>query len=89
MERREIRGQASPHAPAFRFAPCGLRRATINLAARRNPYAGREQNVEGVRKLVTRKYRCLVCYTVDEATEEVVIASIQHPARARNYAADD
>ena len=38
-----------------------------------------------MRKLVTRKYPYLVYYTVDEAAEEVIILTIQHPAREREY----
>jgi hypothetical protein len=37
------------------------------------------------RKLVTRRYPYLVYYTVDVAREEVVILTIQHPAREREY----
>jgi toxin ParE1/3/4 len=40
---------------------------------------------QGVRKLVTRKYPYLVYYTVDEAAEEIVILTIQHPAREREH----
>jgi plasmid stabilization system protein ParE len=49
------------------------------------PALGRRQNVEGVRKLVTGKYRYLVYYTTDEAAEEIVILTIQHPTRSREY----
>ena len=49
------------------------------------PRLGRAQTVEGVRKLVTRKYPYLVYYTVDEAAEEIVILTIQHSARAREH----
>ena len=49
------------------------------------PRLGRAQTVEGVRKLVTRKYPYLVYYTIDEAAEEIVILTIQHPARAREH----
>ena len=49
------------------------------------PAIGRPQNVEGVRKLVTPKYRYLVYYTIDEGSEDVVILTIQHPARSREY----
>jgi len=49
------------------------------------PRLGRAQTVEGVRKLVTRKYPYLVYYTVDEAAEEIVILAIQHPAREREH----
>ncbi|MDD1528739.1 type II toxin-antitoxin system RelE/ParE family toxin [Bradyrhizobium sp. WBOS7] len=51
----------------------------------RFPHLGRQQNVEGVRKVVTRRYPYLVYYTVDEAAGEVVILTIQHPARQREY----
>jgi toxin ParE1/3/4 len=49
------------------------------------PAIGRPQNVEGVRKLVTPKYRHLVYYMIDEEAEEVVVLTIQHPARSRVY----
>ena len=49
------------------------------------PAIGRPQNVEGVRKLVTPKYRYLVYYMIDEGAEEVVILTIKHPARGREY----
>jgi toxin ParE1/3/4 len=49
------------------------------------PQVGRAQSVEGVRKLVTRKYSYLVYYTVDEADEEIVVLTIQHPAREREH----
>ena len=49
------------------------------------PQVGRAQAVEGVRKLVTRKYPYLVYYRVDEAAEEIIILTIQHPAREREH----
>jgi toxin ParE1/3/4 len=49
------------------------------------PAIGRPQNVEGVRKLVTPKYRYLVYYMIDEGAAEIVILTIQHPARSREY----
>ena len=49
------------------------------------PAIGRRQNVEGVRKLVTRRYRYLIYYTIDQPAEEVVILTIQHSARRRAY----
>jgi toxin ParE1/3/4 len=49
------------------------------------PAIGRPQNVDGVRKLVTPRYRYLVYYTIDEGAEEIVILTIQHPARSRGY----
>jgi toxin ParE1/3/4 len=49
------------------------------------PQLGRAQTVEGVRKLVTRKYPYLVYYTVDETGEEIIILTIQHPARERKH----
>jgi toxin ParE1/3/4 len=49
------------------------------------PAIGRQQNAEGVYKLVTPKYRYLVYYIIDEEAEEIVILTIQHPARSRDY----
>ena len=49
------------------------------------PYAGRPQTTEGVRKLVTRKYSYLVYYTVDEATAEIVVLNVKHPARKAEH----
>ena len=47
------------------------------------PAIGRRQDVEGVRKLVTPKYRYLVYYMIEEGAEEIMILTIQHPARNR------
>jgi len=49
------------------------------------PHVGRQQAIEGLRKLVTRRYPYLVYYLVDEAAEEIVIITIQHPAREREH----
>ena len=51
----------------------------------RFPMAGRAQRVEGVRKIVTRRYAYIVYYRVDEIAQEIVVAAIQHPSRARPY----
>ena len=50
------------------------------------PQAGRGQDAEGVRKIVTKRYSYLIYYTVDLATEEIIILSVKHPARDREYA---
>jgi addiction module RelE/StbE family toxin len=49
------------------------------------PHVGRRQKVEGVRKLVTRKFAYLVYYTVDDAAEEIVILNVKHPAQRREH----
>jgi toxin ParE1/3/4 len=49
------------------------------------PEIGRRQTVAGVRKLVTRKYPYLVYYTVNEPADEIIVLTIQHPARERSY----
>ncbi|HXX04649.1 MAG TPA: type II toxin-antitoxin system RelE/ParE family toxin [Xanthobacteraceae bacterium] len=49
------------------------------------PHAGRLQQTEGVRKLVTRKYAYLIYYTVDHAAEEIVVLSVKHSARRRDH----
>jgi hypothetical protein len=36
-------------------------------------------------KLATPKYRYLVYYKIDEGAEEIVILTIQHPTRRREY----
>jgi toxin ParE1/3/4 len=47
------------------------------------PHIGRQQTVESVHKLVTRRYPYLVYYKTDDEVEEIVILAIQHPARDR------
>ena len=49
------------------------------------PELGSRQTIEGVRKLITRKYSYLVYYTLDRPADEIVIITIQHPAREREY----
>ena len=49
------------------------------------PKAGRRQNAEGVRRLVTRKYPYLIYYRVDEVADEIVVITIQHAAREREF----
>jgi addiction module RelE/StbE family toxin len=49
------------------------------------PEAGRRQKVEGVRKLVTRKYPYLVYYSFDRTADEIVILTIQHHSREREH----
>jgi toxin ParE1/3/4 len=51
----------------------------------RFPRAGRAQTVEGVRKIVTRRYAYIIYYSVDDAAREIIIDTIQHPSRARAY----
>jgi toxin ParE1/3/4 len=75
-----LRTRSPSAALAVRAA---ILRSLQNLAL--FPTIGRRQDVEGVRKLVTPKYRCLVYYVIDEGAEEVVILTIQHPARSREY----
>ena len=73
-------------------APQSDRRATRSSAilafletVRSFPKSGRAQTTPGVRKLVTRKYRYLVYYSVEDRREEVVVLTIQHPARERAF----
>jgi plasmid stabilization system protein ParE len=49
------------------------------------PRVGRQQTIEPIRKLVTRRYPYLVYYTVDETSEEIVVLTIQHPSRERTH----
>lgn len=71
-------------------SPAGARnvRAAILEAVRilaSHPFAGRRQTTQSVRKLVVRKYPYLVYYTVDKEPDEIIILSIQHPAREREH----
>lgn len=56
--------------------------AVRNLAA--FPRAGRAQSTPGLRKHVTRRYAYLIYYVVDDNADEVLIVTIQHPARKRD-----
>ena len=49
------------------------------------PQVGRRQKIEGVRKLVTRRYPYLVYYSADEAAEEIIVIAIQYPVREREH----
>ncbi len=50
------------------------------------PRIGRRQNVSGVRKILTRRYRYFIYYSVDDLPEEIVkILTIQPPARKRQH----
>ena len=49
------------------------------------PRAGRRQKVEGVLRLVTRRFRYLIYYTINETAEEIVVLNIKDPARRREH----
>jgi toxin ParE1/3/4 len=68
-------------------ASLGVRAAILDSLQTllRFPEIGRRQTVQGVRKLVTRKYPYFVYYRVDRPTDEIVILTIRHPAREREY----
>ena len=51
----------------------------------RFPNAGRRQDFEDVRKLVVPRYPYLIYYTVDQTSEQILIVTIQHSARQREY----
>ncbi|MDD1516952.1 MULTISPECIES: type II toxin-antitoxin system RelE/ParE family toxin [Bradyrhizobium] len=51
----------------------------------RFPRLGRPQKVEGVRKLVTRRYPYLVYYRLEVEAGEIVILAIKHPAQEREH----
>src|SRR5450759_1736356 len=95
-----LSNEASPHSASGpgSCGYCGLhseaKSASSIARARRDPRitsepcfvsAGRQQKVEGVRKLVTRRYPYHVYYTADESAEEIIIITIQHPAREREH----
>ncbi len=47
---------------------------------------GHRQSVETVRKIAVRKYKYLMYYSADDGAEEIVILTIQHSAREREFA---
>lgn len=67
-------------ASRVRVAIYGTLRLLISF-----PRLGRRQAVEGVRKVVTRRYGYIVYYLVDEEADAVVILGVKHPAQAREY----
>jgi toxin ParE1/3/4 len=49
------------------------------------PHIGRRQNVEQVRRVVVRRYGYLVYYESNELAQEIVVLTIRHPSRRREY----
>jgi toxin ParE1/3/4 len=49
------------------------------------PHAGRIQQIEDVRKFVTRKYVYLVYYTADDTADEIIVLNVKHPAQSREH----
>jgi plasmid stabilization system protein ParE len=49
------------------------------------PHSGRLQTAIGVRKIGTRTYPYLIYYTVEDDAEEIIILTIQHAAREREF----
>ena len=49
------------------------------------PHVGRLQQIEGIRKFVTRRDAYLIYYTVDDATEEIIILNVKHSAQRREH----
>jgi toxin ParE1/3/4 len=49
------------------------------------PLAGHRQKTEGVRKIVTSRYRYIIYYTLDDTAEEIVILNVKHPAREHDH----
>jgi len=84
---QDLVGLPTTSAPAIPAGALRVRGAILeslqNLVAW--PEIGRRQTEEGVRKLVTRKYPYLIYYKIDAAADEIVVLTIQHPARQRQY----
>jgi plasmid stabilization system protein ParE len=78
----EIADNIRERRPRFACGPRFLNRCRVWF---RFPHIGRRQKVEGVRKLVTRRYPYLVYYTADDEAEEIVVLAIQHAAREREH----
>jgi toxin ParE1/3/4 len=79
-----IAGYIRAHSPiAAKRVRAAILRSLQNLVL--FPLAGRAQTLEGVRKLVVRKYPYLIYYTVDETAEEIIVLTIRHPAQEREH----
>ena len=52
------------------------------------PFAGHVQSVENVRKIVTRKYAYLIYYEISLAGDAIVVITIQHSSRRREFEDD-
>ena len=50
------------------------------------PNFGHRQTAESVRKLAIRKCKYLIYYSVNDDAEEIVILTIQHGSREREFA---
>jgi toxin ParE1/3/4 len=55
----------------------------VNISA--FPSLGRSQSAEGVRKVATRRYPYLIYYSLDLVADEIIILTIQHAARDREF----
>jgi len=49
------------------------------------PFAGHLQSVEKVRKIVTRKYSYLIYYEISPSRDAIVVITIQHASRQREF----
>jgi toxin ParE1/3/4 len=49
------------------------------------PNAGRPQTVEGVRKIMTRRYPYIIYYSVDTDDKAIVVLSLRHAAQRREF----
>lgn len=50
------------------------------------PNIGRKQTAENVHKLIVRKYRYVIYYSVNDEAEEIIVITIQHGSRQREFA---
>jgi CHAT domain-containing protein len=48
-------------------------------------HLGRRQTADTVRKIAVRKYKYLIYYSTDDNAEEIIILTIQHGAREREF----
>jgi toxin ParE1/3/4 len=79
-----IAGYLNQHSPR---GAVSVRRALetslVNISA--FPKLGRSQSADGVRKVATRRYPYLIYYSLDLVADEVIILTIQHAARDREF----
>lgn len=87
---RAVRDLADIAAYIYQYNPNAARRVRVEILESLQhlvdfPELGRRQTLEGVRKLIVRKYPYLVYYRLDRSSDEIVILTIRHQARRAEF----
>ena len=84
---RDLRNISAYLKPRSLLGPNNVRVAILTSIYQLSifPDAGAPQNTQGVRKIITRKYRYLIYYTIDHGADEILVITIQHVAQQREF----